>query len=262
MTTGMAIAIMVVLVAVNGLFVAAEFALISARRSNIEPMAQAGSKQARATLRAMEHVSLMLATAQLGITVCSLGIGALGEPAVASALEPVLHALGLPAALLHPLAFAIALAIEVYLHMVGGEMVPKNLSLSDPERAALLLGPPLAGLERVAHPIIWALNQAANLVLRVLGVQPKDEIAAAFTGEEVARLIAESRSAGLLDRADQELLTSALELADKTAAAIAVPVADLVMVPARATPQAVQQATAHTGFSRLLLHEAAGALVG
>jgi CBS domain containing-hemolysin-like protein len=114
----------------------------------------------------------------------------------------------------------------------------------------------------VAHPIIWALNQAANLVLRALGVQPKDEIAAAFTGEEVARLIAESRNAGLLDRADQELLTSALELADKTAAAIAVPVADLVMVPARATPWAVQQATAQTGFSRLLLHETSGALVG
>src|SRR5687768_2882790 len=143
MTTGSALVLGVLLLIGNAFFVGAEFALIAARRSQIEPRAEEGSRMARTTLRAMEHVSLVMAGAQLGITVCSLGLGAVAEPAVAHLLEPILEAIRVPDQLLHPIAFAIALSIVVYAHVVLGEMVPKNLAIAGPERAALVLGPPM-----------------------------------------------------------------------------------------------------------------------
>ena len=183
-TAGLLLAL--ALLAGNAFFVGAEFALISARRTQIEPRAVAGSTRARSTLRAMEDVSLMMAGAQLGITVCSLGLGAVGEPALAHLIEGPLEAAGAPEALLHPIAFALALTIVVFLHMVLGEMVPKNIALAVPERSALALGPVLSTVVRVLRPLIWLLNQGANLVLRCLRVQPKDEITSAFTRDEVA----------------------------------------------------------------------------
>jgi CBS domain containing-hemolysin-like protein len=149
----------------NAFFVGAEFALVSARRTQIEPRAQAGSRMARTTLRAMENVSVVMAGAQLGITVCSLGLGAVAEPALAHLIEPVAHALHLPDAWLHPVAFAIALACVVYLHVVLGEMVPKNLALAGPERAALAFGPPMMVVVTGLKPVVWVLNTMANVLL-------------------------------------------------------------------------------------------------
>src|SRR5918994_1532622 len=133
----------VVLLALNAFFVGAEFALLSARRSQIEPYAQQGSRAARTTLRAMENISLVMAGAQLGITVCSLGLGAIGEPAVAHLLEPVFHAARMPDNLLHPVSFVVAMSVVVYLHVVLGEMVPKNIALAGADRAAMVLSPPM-----------------------------------------------------------------------------------------------------------------------
>lgn len=126
---------------VNAFFVGAEFAMISVRRSQIEPRAQAGERGARNVLWGLQHLSPLLAAAQLGITLCTLVLGAVAEPAIAHLLEPVFHALGVPDGLIDPIAFVIALAVATYLHMLFGEMVPKNIALADPERAALLLGP-------------------------------------------------------------------------------------------------------------------------
>ena len=152
MSDTVAVVLAVLLLAGNAFFVGAEFALVSARRSAIEPLAEAGDSRARTTLRAMEQVSLMMAGSQLGITVCSLGLGAVAEPAVAHRLERVFELLGLPQWLLHPLAFAIALAVVVALHMVLGEMVPKNLAIAGPERSALLFRPPARGRRPRAAP--------------------------------------------------------------------------------------------------------------
>lgn len=262
MSTGAAIALAVLLLAGNAFFVGAEFALISARRSRIEPLAEKGNRRARITLRAMENVSLMMAGAQLGITVCSLGLGALGEPAVATLIEPLLEAVGLPAGMVHPVAFALALAIVVYLHMVLGEMVPKNIALAGPERSAMILGPIHAAIVRLVHPLIWLLNAVANAFLRMMGITPKDEIDSAFTAQEVARLVEESHRAGLLDPDDHLLLTSALEITEKTASAVAVDEEDLSTLPVSATPRQIQQHTADTGFSRIPLRAADGTLVG
>ncbi|HEY8582732.1 MAG TPA: CNNM domain-containing protein, partial [Capillimicrobium sp.] len=206
MSAGLAIGLSVVLLAANAFFVGAEFAVISARRSVVEPLADEGRRGARATLRAMEQVSLMLAGAQLGITVCTLGLGYLGEPAIAHLLEEPFHAVGVPDPLLHPIAFAIALSIVGYLHVVLGEMVPKNIALAGPERAALVLAPALALFVRAARPAIAVFNWIANAALRLIGVEPRDEVASAFTRDEVAGFVEESRREGLLDADEQRLL--------------------------------------------------------
>jgi CBS domain containing-hemolysin-like protein len=250
------------LLLLNAFFVGAEFAVISARRSQVEPMADAGSRPARTTIWALEHLSLMLACAQLGITVASLGLGAVAEPAVAHLLEVPFAAARLPENLLHPAAFAVALTVVVYLHVVIGEMVPKNLAIAGPERAALVLAPPLVAVARVLSPLIKALDAVTRLLLRLLRVEPKEELASAFTAEEVHSIVAESRREGLLDEEEHGLLTGALELAARPAADVMVPGGSLVTVPASATPEEVERLVARTGFSRFPVRDDAGDLAG
>ncbi|BCJ59604.1 hemolysin family protein [Micromonospora endophytica] len=257
-----AILLAVALLAGNAFFVGAEFALISARRTQIEPRVAAGSSIARITLRAMENVSLMMAGAQLGITVCSLGLGAIGEPAVAHLLEKPFAAVDVPEALLHPIAFTIALAVVVFLHMVLGEMVPKNIALAGPERSALILGPVLYGIVTVLRPLIWLLNQIANAVLRLLRVTPKDEVASTFTNEEIAGFIAQSRQEGLIDQQEHDLLTGALAFNDQTAATVALPLTSLITLPRDTTVAELERQCAATGFSRFPLTDPQGELTG
>jgi CBS domain containing-hemolysin-like protein len=262
MSTTTAILIGIGLLAGNAFFVGAEFALISARRSQIEPLAAAGSRRARTTLRAMEQVSLMMACAQLGITACSLGLGAIGEPAVAHLIEPALAAMGAPPQLLHPVAFTIALAIVVCLHMVLGEMMPKNIAIAGPERAALWLGPPLAAITTALRPVIVTLNALSNVVLRLFKVQPRDEVASTYTLEQVADLITESRREGLLDADEHQLLTGALMLDGQNVTTVLLPPEALVTVPVAATAAQVQDLCARTGYSRFPVTGTDGQLVG
>jgi len=242
----------------NAFFVGAEFALISARRSRIEPLAEAGRFGARTTLKAMEHVSMMMAGAQLGITACSLGLGALGEPAVAHLLEPVFEGLGVPEGIVYPISFAIALSVVVYLHMVLGEMVPKNIAIAGPERSALVLGPLLYGVVTALKPLILLLNGIANLLLRLVRVTPSDEVTSVFTREQVATMIAESQREGLIDDEEADLLGGALDLQDRTAADIMVPNEEVRSVPDDARAHDVHTAAVETGFSRFPVLDASG----
>ncbi|MCZ2817245.1 hemolysin family protein [Modestobacter sp. VKM Ac-2984] len=262
MSDTVAILLAVFLLAGNAFFVGAEFALVSARRTQIEPRAAEGVRGARTTLRAIENVSLMMAGAQLGITVCSLGLGAVGEPAVAHLLEGPFAAAGLPEALVHPIAFAIALAVVVFLHMVLGEMVPKNISLAGPERAALLLGPLLYWVVRALHPLIWLLNQVANLVLRALRVTPQDEVSSTYTRDQVTGLIGESHREGLIDEREHQLLTGALQFDEQRTADVAIPTADLVTVPSGITVGELEEVCAATGYSRFPVVDGDGDLEG
>ena len=257
MSPGTALLIGAVLLAANAFFVGAEFAIMSARRSQMEPLAAAGSRSAKTVLWAMEHVSLMLACAQLGITICSTGIGVVAEPAIAHAIEEPLMAMGLPAGASHVVGFTIALGIVVYLHVVIGEMVPKNLAVTSPERAALWFGPPLVFISRVISPLIRLLNWVANLVLRAVGVQPKDEVASAFTAEEVASIVERSRAEGLIVD-ELGLLTGAIEFSDATARDVMIPRDRLVSLPLGCTPDDVERAVARTGFSRFPVVSADG----
>lgn len=246
----LAIALSLALLGLNAFFVGAEFALISARRSVIEPRAQEGGRRARITLGAMERVSLMMAGAQLGITVCALGLGYLGEPAVASLLEGPFHSLGVPESLSHPIALVIALTVIGYLHVVLGEMLPKNMALAQPDRAALALAPPLTLLVRALRPAIGALNWTANVFLRLARVDPKEEVTSAFTRDEVAGLVEESRREGLIDPSERRLLVGALTFEERDASSVLLPVETLVTVPLEVTPAQVEEMASQTGFSR------------
>ncbi|MDO9495990.1 MAG: hemolysin family protein [Nocardioides sp.] len=257
-----AILLAVLLLAANAFFVGAEFALISARRSQIEPRAQAGSRMARTTLRAMENVSLMMAGAQLGITICSLGLGAIGEPAVAHLLEPVFHAVGVPDEALHPVAFVVALLVVVALHVVLGEMVPKNIALAGPDRAALVLGPPLVGVVTILRPVIVGLNAIANGTLRLVNVERRDEVSSTFTREEVAALVEESRGEGLLAKDEYDRLSGALGFSEKTVASLVMRPETLATVQRGSTPAEVEAVCAATGFSRFPVATETGELIG
>lgn len=246
----------------NAFFVGAEFALISARRSQIEPKAQAGSGFARTTLKAMENISLVIGVNQLGITVCSLILGAVGEPAIAHLVEPVLHLLNVPDQFLHPIAFVIALLIVVFLHVVLGEMIPKNIALAGPERAALVLGPPIWAIVTVLRPVIVMINAVARRVLRLVGVELMDEVSSTFTREEVAAMVEESRGEGLLAEAEYGRLAGALGFTEKNIEAVLMEPDTLTTVPRGATVADVEELCAATGYSRFPVRSESDELIG
>ncbi len=252
---------LVVLLIVNAFFVGAEFAVISARRSQIEPKAEAGSRSARTALWAMEHATLMLATSQLGITVCSLLILNVSEPAIHHLLEVPLHAIGLPTDVIGPLGFAITLILVSFLHVVFGEMVPKNLSFSVPDRAVLMLAPPLVFVARVFKPIIWLLNSAANGVLLLFRVQPKNEANSVFTLGEVANIVAQSTKEGVLTDSSGTL-NAAFEFTEKKVSDVAIGMDGLVTLPEDASPADLEKAVSQRGFSRYILVNEAGEPTG
>jgi CBS domain containing-hemolysin-like protein len=266
MTVGLLL-LSVALVAANGFFVGAEFAVLAARRGRLEPLLRT-SRSARTALRAIEQLPLMISACQFGITLASLGLGALGEPAVAALLIGPFEALHLPHQLIHPLALAIALTLISALHMLLGEMVPKNLALAGPERAALIFAPPLLLFVRVFRPVIISLTAVATSVLRLLRIEPVSEIGDAPNRDAVAALIGESREEGLLEPDQHDLLSGALAFEELNANAVRVPLDTLITVPPDVTPVRIEELVAATGFSRFPVkvqggdESASGELIG
>ncbi|MFD8379883.1 hemolysin family protein [Streptomyces sp. NPDC059679] len=246
----------------NAFFVGAEFALISVRRSQIEPRAERGDRRARAVLWGLEHVSALLAAAQLGITLCTLVLGAVAEPAFAHLLEPVFHAVGLPLGLVHPVAFVIALTAATYLHMLFGEMVPKNVALAEPVRTALVLGPPLVALARGLRPVIFAVNAFANALLKLMRVEPKGEVSATFSDDELVRVVVDSSEAGLLDDRATERLRDALELGRRRVRDVVLPLERVVSARLGVTPEELERLSATSGFSRFPVVDDSGRIQG
>jgi CBS domain containing-hemolysin-like protein len=240
----------VALLTANAFFVGAEFALVSARRDRLEALANAGVGGAAVALRAGADLSRMLAASQLGITICSLLLGRLGEPAVADLIERPMTWIGLPEALLHPIAFTISLILVAIAHILLGEMVPKNIAIAGPERTAILLVPPFLVFTNAMRPVIGLFNMMANGVLRLVGVEPRDELEASFTSGELADLIAESSREGLLDDDETRRLAQTLSSVESTVADVLVRRADLVTLPARPTVGQVAAVVNETGYSR------------
>ncbi|EGX58917.1 integral membrane protein [Streptomyces zinciresistens K42] len=260
--TALQLAIAALTLLTNAFFVGAEFALVSVRRSQIEPRAESGNKRARMTLWAVEHLSAMMATAQLGITVSSLVLGAVAEPAIASLLEPAFETVSMPSALIHPVAFVIALTVATYLHMLIGEMIPKNIALAAPVPTALLLGPALVALTRALRPFIFGINAFANTLLKLLRVEPKDEVGAVFTDDQLARMVLDSSEAGLLTPADGERLRDALELGTRPVGEILLPARKMRTVDTSITPARLERTAAEAGYSRFPVTGPDGALLG
>ncbi|MBO0854341.1 MAG: HlyC/CorC family transporter, partial [Nocardia sp.] len=224
-----------------------------------------GKRAAATVIGAGEHLSMMLAAAQLGITICSLLLGRVGEPAISHLLERPFDLAGVPDQLLRPIGFAISMALVVVLHMLTGEMIPKNIALAGPERVALLLVPVMLIWLRLARPLIMLYNLAANLTLRALRIQPRDELDATVSSVELAEMIGESRSEGLLDEEEHRRLTQALGTTDRIVAEVMVPLAKTRCVPLRGdgtTLGDIESAVAETGFSRYPVRTDDGSLVG
>ncbi|MFL6142651.1 MAG: hemolysin family protein [Labedaea sp.] len=246
----------------NGFFVGAEFAIITARRDRLESLAEGRNRRAAIVIEAGRRLPLLIAGAQLGITVCSLGLGALAEPVVAGLLERPFAGLDIPAPVLHGVAFALALALVVALHTVIGEMVPKNLAIAGPEKAAMLLVPMHYAYCRLVAPVLGLFTAAAQGVLRLIGVQPKDELESAYTQDELATLIAESGREGLLEDAEHRRLAKTLSTTGRTVADVLVPLAEVKTVPYRPTVGDVEAAVTDTGFSRFPVRMNDGRLNG
>ncbi len=245
----------ILLVGANAFFVGAEFSLISARRDRLEALAEQGRSSAATVIKAGEQLPLMFAGAQLGVTLASLLLGRLGEPAVAHVLRRPFTWLGLSPALLDTVSLLVALAIVVTLHVLLGEVVPKNIAIAGPERAAMLLIPAYLVYVRTVRPIITFYNRCTNATLRALRVQPRDELDLTVSTVELSEMIAESVSEGLLDPEEHTRLTRALQIRNRMVADVAVPVNDIRAVPVAApgrgpTVEAIENALAATGYSR------------
>ncbi|GGX78275.1 hemolysin family protein [Streptomyces minutiscleroticus] len=250
---------------VNAFFVGAEFALISVRRSQVEQYVEGDpdkARRARSVLWGLEHVSALMAAAQLGITLCTLVLGVVAEPAIAHLLEPLFHAVGVPDGAGHAVSFVIALTLATYLHMLLGEMVPKNIALAEPVRSALLLGPPLVALSRALRPVIFTVNTFANTLLKLLRVEAKDEVAATFSDAELARLVQDSGEAGLIDDRAQERLHDALELGRRPVRDVVLPLERVVYAHVGVTPERLEALAAQSGFSRFPVVDSGRRIVG
>lgn len=255
--TAWALLAAVILLGANAFFVAVEFALLAARRSVIEPQAE-HSRRARSALAAMNDLNRQLSGAQLGITMASLGLGFVAEPAVDDLLAELLHEFtSLPSGLQHTITFTIALSIVAFFHMVLGEMVPKNLALAGAERAVVLLAPPHARFVWLLAPLIWLLNSLSNATARSLGFEPANELASAHTPEELASMVDASRGEGLIGDFSHGMLSGALELRSRPVSSVMVPWERVVTVP-RSMPAAdIERVVVDSGHSRLPLVRAA-----
>lgn len=262
MTGWLAIVLVVLLLVANAFFVAAEFTLVSARSDRLEALLEHGYSRARIVIKASKRISLMLAGAQLGITICSLLLGRLGEPTVAAALRTLFSGSGIPEVVLRPLSFAIALTFITILHVLVGEMVPKNLVIAEPERLALWLVPVHVAWVKLANPFIWLLNLVANSVVRMMRVQPRDELDTAYNSSELAELLSESRNEGLLHQSEHRRLSQTLSSARKTVADVLIPLTSLTTLPRHPTVGDVERVVSTTGFSRFPIRAANGSLTG
>jgi CBS domain containing-hemolysin-like protein len=241
----------IALLVANGFFVGAEFALMAARRTRMEELAAAGSSTAATALKSIRELSFMLAGAQLGVTMASLGLGFVAEPAVAHGIEAGLEGLvEIPSGVLHTISFIIALTIVVFFHMVVGEMAPKNIAIAEPDRSALFLAVPMRVYVNVFRPFIHLLNALANATLRVLGVEPKDEMLDVHSSREIASMISRSAEGGMLEEFKEHLLSGAIELGERDAGSAMVPRTELEAVPSTVTPAELERIVLDSGHSR------------
>ena len=247
------------LLAFNALFVAAEFAFVSARRHRLEEIASRSNRLIRFTARSAvggtKQLSLMLAGAQLGITLCTLGLGAVAKPAVHDLLLPVFTSWGLPALTADVVAFVVALAVVTFVHLVIGEMAPKSWAIAHPERSAILLALPMRAFMAVTRPLLVALNALANTCLRRVGVEPVDELAASHNPDDLRELVNHSAETGTLDRERHDRLVTALDLDTATLGALVRPHTAVSTVGADAGADEIREITRRTGHLRLVVRD-------
>lgn len=262
MSSQAALAITVALLVLSGFFVASEFALVGSRRHRLEQAATAGHRGSGAALAGVRELSLMLAGAQLGITMCIIGLGMISEPAMHHLLEPPMSALGLPPAVASIAALAVALAIVTFLHVVVGEMAPKSWAIAHPERSAMLLAPAFRAFTWAFRWLLVVLNGLSNGVIRLLRVTPRDEVVHVRDREQIHHLVEESERLGLINAEDRGLLTRALGAPASPVSEVTVPAERIVGVPAGAAPPEIIETAALSNRTRLVVWAPDGTVVG
>ncbi|MEX2533944.1 MAG: hemolysin family protein [Nitriliruptoraceae bacterium] len=241
----------VVLLGANGFFVAIEIALLAVRRTRIEELADAGDRRAVRALRALRELSVTFSGAQLGITMCSLGLGLIAEPALAVAFARMFALTSVPAGVIPVVAVVVALSLTVFLHMVIGEMAPKNVAIARADTVTLALITPFAWFVAAFRPLIWVLNALANRLVRLVRVTPVDEHALIHTADELAYVVAEANNLGRIDEQDARVIDAALRLGSMDAQAAMTPRVDMVAVAQHLTVADVLEAAAVSGHSRI-----------
>ena len=246
------LALTVVLIAASAFFVAVEFALISAKRHRLEDAA-ATSKSARAALRSASELTVLLAGSQLGITVCTLALGAITKPAVHHWLTPVFGSLGLPLWGADIAGFVLALIIVTFLHLVIGEMAPKSWAIAHPERSATMLAIPMRAFMWCTRPLLRVLNNMANWLLVRVGVDPVDQVGGGQDAAALRHLVEHSADVGALDAAYFAQLSGALEMQTATVGALLRRDQEITAVASAATPEQIRAASLRTGHLRILV---------
>jgi putative hemolysin len=244
-STPLRIAIVLLLVLGNAIFVAAEYALVTARRSRLEERAERGGRGARTALRLMDDPVRFISTVQVGITISAILLGAIGEPLVSSFLEPPLST---------TVSFLIAFAVLTYLSVVLGELVPKAVALQRAEVLAIALAIPLDYLARITYPVVWALQKSANAVLRLLRVKPAPAGMIAYTREDIRHSVAAAEDVGELEQAEEEMLYKVFDFASKEVAAVMVPRPDVVAISVDMAPEEALATVVDSPFTRYPVH--------
>jgi len=217
------------LVFLNGLFVAAEFAMVKVRSSRIDSLAMEGNRRARFATNVTNHLDAYLSACQLGITLSSLGLGWIGEPAIAKTIEPLLLHLGFNATLIHTISFIIAFSIITLLHIVLGELAPKTIAIRKAEAVTMWTALPLIAFHKLMYPFIWLLNGTANWLLKkVIHLEPAAEHESAHTEEEIRILMKESHKSGLIDNTELTLMDNIFDFAETNAREIMIPRTEMI----------------------------------
>jgi len=237
------------LVVLNGFFVASEFAFVRVRSTSVEQLVEEGRAGSAALQDVMEKLDDYLAATQLGITIASLGLGWIGEPAVAALIEPVLESV-LPASLIHLVAFAIGFGTITFLHVVFGELAPKTIAIADAERVSLFLAPPMKASYYVLYPGIVVFNGAANAFTRVLGVPPASETDETMEEREIRRVLARSGEEGHVETAEVDMIERVFDLDDTVVREVMVPGPDVVSVPTDMSVAELRKTVLDAGHTR------------
>jgi CBS domain containing-hemolysin-like protein len=250
--TAVLLLVLLLLLALNGLFVAAEFALVRARKTRIERLAEEGSRGARIALEELDRIDEYLSACQVGITMASIGIGFLGEPAVATLIEPIFGALSHGVAV--GISVAIAFALVTGLHISVGEQVPKMLAITRPEGTARFLAAPLRWFRAASAPITLALTGISNAIVRLFGVNPR-QLSEEPTSEDLRLIIDQSRSEGQLDPGEAGMLSGVFHLHEQAAREVMTPIPAVVTVDASENAESALRRCVSSGHTRLLVIE-------
>jgi magnesium and cobalt exporter, CNNM family len=249
--------LVVLLVLANGFFVAAEFSLVSVRRTRVAELVANGHTGAEAVQRAIQNPDRVIAATQLGITIASLGLGWLGEPALAHLLQPVvaLFPLSIQSDLSHSISALIAFAAITFMHVVAGELAPKSIALQDPERTSLFVAGPTLLIERIFKPAIWALNGAGNALLRLVGVQPASGHELAHSVEELKMLVTASAEGGVVRAEESEMLHAVFDFGNLVVRQVMIPRTEVIAVEANTALEEIIGLVSQSTYTKFPVYE-------